>query len=79
MNLTNSFNYSQEVMDKAKNRIRIRLANIMMTVTAVGCVITIFMGKAARDRGESVARMNTEWHEEYNRKAAEEAAANGKH
>lgn len=63
-------------MDKAKNRIRIRLANIMMTVTALGCVIMIFSGKKAHQRGESVAKMNTEWHQEYNKQAEKEA--NGK-
>jgi beta-lactamase regulating signal transducer with metallopeptidase domain len=68
---------NQEVMDKARNRIRIRLANIMMVLTAIGCVLMIFSGKKAAERGETVSKMNTEWHEEYNRKAAEEA--NGKH
>jgi hypothetical protein len=35
----------------------------------------IFSGKKAAERGESMSKMNQEWHNEYNRKAAEEAAA----
>lgn len=34
----------------------------------------VLSGKHAHDRGDSVTKMNTEWHQEYN-KSVEEAAA----
>jgi hypothetical protein len=60
-------------MERARNRIRIKLANIMMFLTAVGCVLMVFSGKEAAERGESVAKMNLDWHAEYNEKSRQEA------
>jgi Protein of unknown function (DUF1075) len=59
-------------MERARNKIRIKLANIMMAVTAVGCLIMVFSGKKAQERGETVQKKNLEWHEEYNKKAQED-------
>lgn len=62
-------------MEKARNRIRIRLANIMMALTAIGCVFMVISGKKAAERGETVQKQNLDWHKEYNEKAIEEARA----
>lgn len=34
----------------------------MMLATAIACVVVAFSGKRAAERGESVAKMNLEWH-----------------
>lgn len=47
----------------------------MMALTAVGCLIMIMSGKEAAERGETVQKMNLDWHKEYNEKSAAEAAA----
>ena len=62
-------------MEKARNKMRIRLANIMMAITALGCLIMVYSGKQAAERGESVQKMNLEWHKEYAEKSAAEAQA----
>lgn len=72
-----NINFSrQDVMEKTRNRIRIRLANIMMALTVVACIYMVYDGKKAAERGESVQKMNIDWHKEYNdqsRAAAAEA------
>ncbi|CAO1400816.1 unnamed protein product [Diamesa hyperborea] len=64
---------NQDVMEKTRNRIRIRLANIMMALTALGCIFMIFSGKSAAERGETVQKMNLDWHKEYNEQEAAKA------
>jgi len=66
---------NQDVMEKARNRFRIRLANIMMAMTAIGCFIMVWSGKSAAERGETVQKMNLDWHAEYNEKSRAEAEA----
>jgi hypothetical protein len=66
---------NQDVMEKARNRFRIRTANIMMILTVIGCLYMVFSGKQAQERGESVLKMNQDWHKEYNDKMQAEAQA----
>ena len=47
---------------------RIKVANILMAFTAIGCVMMIISGKKAAERGESVTQQNLNWHKEYNEK-----------
>ncbi|KAK9879316.1 hypothetical protein WA026_004169 [Henosepilachna vigintioctopunctata] len=54
----------QHVMERARNIIRIRVANYMIAATVVGCAIMIFLGKRSRDQGESVAKWSEDWHKE---------------
>lgn len=61
--------FSQEVMERARNKMRIRLANILMALTMVGCIIMIVTGKQAAERGETVQQRNLDWHKEYNEKS----------
>lgn len=61
-------------MERARNKIRIRLANVMMLLTAVGCIFMVWSGKKAAEKGETVQKMNLDWHREYNeQRAAEES------
>ncbi|XP_070496041.1 UPF0389 protein CG9231 [Chironomus tepperi] len=69
---------SEESVERARNKFRIRAANIMMILTFIGCGIMIFSGRKAAERGESVQKMNQEWHKEYNEKAQAEALAKAK-
>lgn len=57
-------------MERSRNRIRIRLANIMMFATVIGCVLMVISGKAAQGRGESVTKQNLDWHKQFNEDAA---------
>lgn len=67
--------FSQDVMERCRNQVRIKIANYMMLATAIGCVIMIMSGKRAQERGETVQKMNLDWHKEYNEKAKQEDAA----
>lgn len=67
--------FSQDVMEKTRNKTRIRIANIMMALTVVGCLIMVWSGKQAAGRGESVVKANLDWHKEYNEQSVAEAEA----
>lgn len=67
--------FSQDVMERTRNKTRIRVANIMMALTAIACLVMVFSGKQAAERGESVQKMNQDWHKEYNEKSIAEAQA----
>lgn len=57
---------------------RIRVSNIGILLTAVGCIVMIISGKRARDRGESIQQMNLEWHAKHRADAKAEAEAKSK-
>lgn len=66
------------MVDRARNKVRVKVANIMMLMTLLGSLLMIFLGKRAAERGETVTQLNMDWHKEYNEKAKreeEEAAA----
>lgn len=65
---------NQDVMERCRNQVRIKMANYMMLATVVGCIIMIISGKKAQERGDSVQKMNLDWHKEYNEKAKKEIA-----
>ncbi|XP_044760743.1 UPF0389 protein CG9231 [Coccinella septempunctata] len=60
----------QQVMEKGRNRMRIRVANIMMALTALGCISMVILGKRAHERGESVEKMGEDWHREIRQKSS---------
>lgn len=66
---------SQEEMERCRNKMRIRLANIMIGLTAIGCAIMIYSGKQAAKRGESVTKMNLDWHKQFNESNPDAKAA----
>ncbi|BES87458.1 Protein of unknown function (DUF1075) [Nesidiocoris tenuis] len=51
-----------ETMTLAYNKGRIKTANYMMLATIVGCIVMVYSGKQAAERGESVHKMNLDWH-----------------
>ncbi|KAJ3664960.1 hypothetical protein Zmor_000488 [Zophobas morio] len=59
----------QNVVERARNRMRIRIANYMMAATALACVVMVYFGKQAAQRGDSVAKQNLEWHRQVNEEA----------
>lgn len=65
---------NQDVMERCRNQVRIKIANYMMLATAIGCIIMVISGKKAQERGDSVQKMNLDWHKEYNDKARQEIA-----
>lgn len=42
----------------------------MVVATIIGCILMIISGKKAAKRGESVVKMNQDWHREYDEAAA---------
>lgn len=54
-------------MERANNKTRIRVANIMMLLTVVGCIAMVISGKKASEDGDSVAQRNLDWHKQYNK------------
>ncbi|GLV42170.1 Listerin E3 ubiquitin protein ligase 1 [Carabus blaptoides fortunei] len=50
------------VVEKARNKARIRIANIMILMTALACLGMIISGKRAAERGDTVQKANIEWH-----------------
>lgn len=69
-NLLDCGDSRQNVVERARNRMRIRIANYMMAATVVGCLAMVYLGKKAAGRGETVAKQNIEWHRQYNEQAA---------
>lgn len=50
------------------------MANYMMLATVIGCIFMVISGKKAQERGDTVQKMNLDWHKEYNEKAKQEMA-----
>ena len=69
---------NQDVVEKVRNKFRIRVANIMMLLTMIGCILMVISGKKAVEKGDSVMKMNQDWHSEYQKKAQEEAMEKAK-
>ncbi|XP_059474937.1 UPF0389 protein GA21628 isoform X2 [Neocloeon triangulifer] len=65
----------EEAIEKARNKARIRIANYLILGTIVACVACVISGKQAAERGESVVKMNLDWHKKYNDDAAAAASA----
>lgn len=58
-----------ETLDKARTKVRIKVCNIMMALTLVGCLIMTIKGKREAAAGGSLMKMNLDWHKEYNEQA----------
>ncbi|KAF8764060.1 UPF0389 protein CG9231-like [Argiope bruennichi] len=57
-----------DLMEKVRNKSRIKLNIIFCFITAFVCIIMVYRGKKAAERGESLRKMNIQWHEEQNAK-----------
>lgn len=70
--------HSQEQMERCRNKMRIKLANLMIGLTIIGCAIMVYSGKQAAKRGESVTKQNLEWHNQFNQSVNPPATGAGK-
>lgn len=53
-------------MERCRNKVRIRVANIMIGLTILGCFAMVYSGKQAVKRGDSVTKQNLDWHKKFN-------------
>ncbi|XP_010294247.1 PREDICTED: protein FAM162B-like, partial [Phaethon lepturus] len=51
---------SSEVLDAARNSVRIKVCYIMITLTLLGCLAMVITGKEAAKRDHTLLRMNVE-------------------
>ncbi|XP_064121088.1 UPF0389 protein CG9231-like [Macrobrachium nipponense] len=65
---------SQDTMERARNKARIKINLMMCAATVVGCLLMVMSGKRAQREGQSLIKINQEWH----RKNKEEAEAEKK-
>ncbi|XP_075216937.1 UPF0389 protein CG9231 [Lycorma delicatula] len=66
---------SAETLDKAKNKMRIKVSNYSIVATLIACMFMMASGRRAQQRGESLQKMNLDWHKEMSKKIDEERAA----
>lgn len=53
-------------MTRARDKFRVKVCNYMVVATVISCFVMIYSGKRAAKRGESVVKMNEEFHRQYN-------------
>ncbi|KAM8881959.1 protein FAM162B isoform 1-T2 [Synchiropus picturatus] len=63
---------SFEMLDAARNKVRVKICYLMIAATIGGCMLMVFLGKRAMGRHESLTSQNMEkkakWREEMERK-----------
>ncbi|XP_071769878.1 protein FAM162B isoform X2 [Centroberyx gerrardi] len=73
---------SFEMLDAARNRVRVKACYGMMVTTIVACLVMVFLGKRAAGRHESLTGQNMEkkarWKEELQREREAAAAMSEK-
>ncbi|KAI5644457.1 hypothetical protein NE865_03564 [Phthorimaea operculella] len=69
---------SPDLIERSRSEARIKIANVMMLMTALASLGAVFLGKAAAKRGESVHQMNKDWHKQYQDTYAKENAQHDK-
>lgn len=57
--------FRPDLIQKSQSQARIKIANVLMLLTALASLGAILSGKAAAKRGESVHQMNKDWHQQY--------------
>lgn len=60
-------------MERANNQARIRICNIMILLTIIGCIGMVISGKKAVESGDSVTKQNLDWHNQYNKSLNKQA------
>merc|ERR1719369_1462430 len=68
---------SQDTMEFYRNKARIKIMFAMMAITLLGCLAMVRSGKLAEARGDTVAKMNEEFHREYRLQRQKEIEAAG--
>lgn len=73
---------SFEMIDAARNRVRVKACYVMMAATIAACMLMVFLGKRAAGRHESLTGQNMEkkarWREELQREREAAAALSEK-
>uniref|UniRef100_A0A9L0JGY7 Protein FAM162A n=1 Tax=Equus asinus TaxID=9793 RepID=A0A9L0JGY7_EQUAS len=49
-----------EMLDAAKNKIRVKISYLMIALTVAGCILMVIEGKKAVKRNESLTSLNLE-------------------
>ncbi|KAK4307061.1 hypothetical protein Pmani_021153 [Petrolisthes manimaculis] len=62
---------SQDSLDRAQNKARIKINLMMVAATLLACLTMVYSGKRAQEAGESVVKMNEDWHKAINKEAEE--------
>uniref|UniRef100_A0A671W5V8 Family with sequence similarity 162 member A n=1 Tax=Sparus aurata TaxID=8175 RepID=A0A671W5V8_SPAAU len=69
---------SFEMIDAARNKVRVKVCYVMMAATIGACLVMVIMGKRAAGRHESLTKQNMEkkarWREELERDKLEKEA-----
>ncbi|XP_042885386.1 UPF0389 protein CG9231-like [Penaeus japonicus] len=60
---------SQDALERARNKARIKINIWMGVATLFGCIYMIWSGKKAHREGQSLLNMNVEWHRKVNEEA----------
>ncbi|XP_076308280.1 UPF0389 protein CG9231-like isoform X2 [Tachypleus tridentatus] len=55
----------QNVMERVRNKARIRMNIYFCILAAIGCFAMVVSGKKAHNRGESMRKINEEFHEKH--------------
>lgn len=66
---------SFEMIDAARNKMRVKMSYLMMALTVVGCIIMVIVGKRAVGRHESLTSQNMEKKARWKEEAAQSASA----
>ncbi|KAL4001082.1 serine/threonine-protein kinase/endoribonuclease IRE1 [Sarotherodon galilaeus] len=73
---------SFEMIDAARNKIRVKAAYVMMAASIGACMIMVFMGKRALARNETLTSLNIEkkarWREEFQKQSDSAVALSDK-
>ncbi|XP_050309608.1 UPF0389 protein CG9231 [Anthonomus grandis grandis] len=65
---------TRAVIDKTRNRIRIKVANYMIAATLGGCCLMMYLGKQDAKEGKSLQKQNLEWHRKINEDSKKESS-----
>ncbi|XP_042303661.1 protein FAM162A-like [Sceloporus undulatus] len=66
---------SFEMIEAAKNKIRVQISYLMITLTILGCIVMVITGKQAVGRHESLTSQNMEKKARWREEAAQSASA----
>ncbi|XP_006795206.1 protein FAM162B [Neolamprologus brichardi] len=73
---------SFEMIDAARNKIRVKAAYVMMAATIGACMVMVFLGKRSLARKETLTALNIEkkarWREEHQKPSASAVALSDK-
>ncbi|RXG71497.1 hypothetical protein Avbf_02114 [Armadillidium vulgare] len=63
---------NQSVLEKARNKARVKISIGMIVATLIGCIIMVISGKRAAERGETISKINADFRRELAEKANKE-------